>query len=279
VVSSRNISDVRVGIIGLGLMGGSLALALRQARPGLALVGSDRDPATMREALRLGMVAEGDPRDADVIVLAAPIPALPDLLAGLRGHRGVVTDMASTKSRVMGWAAAAGVDLVGGHPMCGRERSGIAAANGAIFQGAPWVLTRDQPAVTELVRAAGAEPRFMDAERHDRLVAGVSHAAFLVSAAYVLALTTGGEWEDMKRVAGPGFRDMSRLAAGDPQLYTAVVSTNRDPILRSLAAVEASLAKLRRHLEAGDPRLAELLEDAKLARDIWEREAGRAGDD
>jgi prephenate dehydrogenase len=71
---------------------------------------------------------------------------------------------------------------------------------------------------------------------------------------------------------------MSRLAAGNPELYAAIVSTNRDPILRSLTAVEASLAKLRRHVEAGDPRLAELLEDAKLARDIWEREADRAGD-
>jgi len=82
----------------------------------------------------------------------------------------------------------------------------------------------------------------------------------------------------MKQLAGPGFRDMSRLAAGDPEFYSAIVSTNRDPILHSLAGVEASLAKLRRHLEAGDARLVELLEDAKLARDLWEREADRAGD-
>src|SRR2546430_1347884 len=154
-------SGVRVGIVGLGLMGGSLALALRQARPALELGGWDSDPPTMREALRRGMVAEGDPRRADVVVLAAPIQALPELLTGLAGRDGVVTDMASTKVRVMGWAAAAGVDLVGGHPMCGRERSGIAAAAPGIFQGAPWVLTRDEPAITDLVRAVGAEPRFM----------------------------------------------------------------------------------------------------------------------
>jgi prephenate dehydrogenase len=260
-------------------MGGSLALALRQVRPELELVGSDSDAATMREALRRGMVSEGDPHQAELVVLAAPIGALPDLLAGLGGHQGLVTDLASTKVRVMGWAAAAGVDLVGGHPMCGRERSGIAAADAAIFRGAPWVLTRDEPAVTDLVRAVGATPCFMDAERHDRLVAGVSHAAFLVSAAYVLALSTGGDWEGMRQVAGPGFRDLSRLAAGSPELYSAIVSTNREPILRSLLAVEGSLAKLRRHLEAGDARLVELLEEAKLARDLWEREANRAGDD
>jgi prephenate dehydrogenase len=260
-------------------MGGSLALALRQVRPELELVGSDPDPAIMREALRRGMVVEGDPRQADVVVLAAPIRALPELIAGLAGHEGVVTDLASTKGRVIGWAAAAGVDLVGGHPMCGSERSGIAAADAAIFQGAPWVLTRDEPAVTELVRAVGARPCFMDAERHDRLMAGVSHAAFLLSTAYVLALINGGEWEQMKEVAGPGFRDMSRLAAGDPELYADIVSTNREQIVRSLAAVEASLAKLRRHVEAGDVRLAELLEEAKLARDVWEREVSRGRDD
>jgi prephenate dehydrogenase len=225
------------------------------------------------------MVAEGEPREADVVVLAAPIGALPELLAGLGGHAGVVTDIASTKARVMGWAAAAGVDLVGGHPMCGRERSGLAAADAAVFQGAPWVLTRDEALVSDLVRAVGARPCFMDAERHDRLVAGVSHAAFLLSAAYVLALVDGGEWDEMKEVAGPGFRDMSRLAAGSPELYAEIVSTNREQIVRSLAAVEASLARLRRHVEAKDVRLAELLEDAKLARDVWERGAARAGDD
>lgn len=260
-------------------MGGSLALALRRARPDLELVGSDADPATMREALRRDMVQEGDPRQAGAVFLAAPIPALPELLLGLAGHRGVVTDMASTKGQVMDWAAAAGVDLVGGHPMGGRERSGIAAADPELFRGVPWVLTRDEPTVTDLVRAVGAEPIFMDAERHDRLVAGVSHAAFLVSAAYVLSLAGSGEWEEMKRVAGPGFRDLSRLAAGDTELYSAIISTNRDPILQRLEAVEASLAKLRRHLEAGDMRLAELLEEARLARERWEKETGGAGHD
>ena len=260
-------------------MGGSFALALRRVRPGLELIGSDADPATLREAVRRGMVSPGEPRKADLVVLAAPIGAMPELLAHLGDRAGVVTDMASTKGRVMGWAAAAGVDLVGGHPMCGSEGAGIAAADPAIFEGAPWVLTRDDPVVSELVRAVGARPCFMDAGTHDRLVAGVSHAAFLVSAAYVLALSSGGDWEEMKQVAGPGFRDMSRLAAGNPELYADIVSTNREEVLRSLAAVESSLAKLRRHVEAGDGRLVELLEEAKLARDIWEGKAARAGHD
>jgi prephenate dehydrogenase len=265
---------MRVGIFGLGLMGASFALALRAARPGLQLVGSDPNPATMRRALARDMVAEGDPADADVVVLAAPIPALPELLAGLSGCRGVVTDMASTKAGVMRWASAAGVDLVGGHPMCGREQAGIGAADPTMFEGAPWILTRDHLQVTDLVRAVGALPVFMDAERHDRLVAGVSHAAFLVSVAYVLALAGDPDWSAMQNVAGSGFRDVTRLAAGDPELYAAIVSTNRERIADSLRAVEASLARLRRHVEAEDGRLVELFEEARRVRERWAREGG-----
>jgi prephenate dehydrogenase len=264
---------MRVGILGLGLMGSSFAQALRRARPTLSLVGSDPDAATMRRALALGLVEEGDPRTADVLVLAVPIAALPEVLADLSGHRGVVTDLASTKVNVMRWATAAGVDLVGGHPMCGREQAGIDAADPDIFRGAPWVLTRDEPAVTELVRAAGSLPVFLDAERHDRLVAGVSHAAFVLSAAYVLALAGNADWVAMQQVAGSGFRDVSRLAAGDPGLYAAIASTNRDHIVESVRSVEAALARLRRHLEAGDGRLVELFEEARLTRERWARGA------
>jgi prephenate dehydrogenase len=260
---------VRVGIVGLGLMGGSLALALRARRPGWELVGQDTDAATQARALDQGLIHAGPVDDVDLLVLAAPIPALPELLANLGGHRGVVTDLASTKARVMSWATAAGVDLVGGHPMCGRELSGLAAADARLFEGAPWVLTRDEPLVTGLVEAVGARPIFMDAELHDQLVAGVSHAAFLLSTAYVLALAGSPRWSEMQQVAGSGFREMTRLAAGDPQLYAAIVSTNREPITEAVRAAESSLARLRRHLEAGDARLVELFEEAKQARDRW----------
>jgi prephenate dehydrogenase len=266
---------VRVGIFGLGLMGGSLALALRKARPQWELVGWDADPATQQKALEMGLVSAGDVRTADLVVLAAPIPALPELLSGLAGYPGVVTDLASTKARVMGWAAAAGVDLVGGHPMCGRELSGLAAADPALFENAPWILTREDPLVAELVEAVGARPVFMDPDRHDRLVAGVSHAAFVLSTAYVLALASSPDWTEMQAVAGSGFREMSRLAAGDPELYAAIVSTNRVAVAESVRAAEASLARVRRHLEAGDSRLVELFEEAKQARDRW---TGGAGD-
>ena len=265
---------VRVGIVGLGLMGGSLALALREARPDWELTGLDSDAGTAHKALEMGLISPGDVTETEVLVLAAPIPALPELLAGLTDYPGIVTDLASTKARVMGWAAAAGVDLVGGHPMCGRELSGLAAADPTIFQGAPWILTRDTPPVTELVQAVGARPIFMEAERHDRLVAAVSHAAFVLSTAYVLAVAGSPDWADMQGVAGSGFREMTRLAAGDPELYAAIVSTNREPVTEAVKAAEASLARVRRHLEAGDTRLVELFEEAKRARDRWADGAG-----
>jgi len=267
-----------VAVIGLGLMGSSFALALKQARPDAVIVGADIDPATLRKALDRGLVAsasaDGSVAEiADVIVIGAPIRAMRDVFAQLKGRTEgkVVTDMASTKSDVMEWAGAAGIDLVGGHPMCGREASGIDAADAALFQGAPWVLTRPDPVLTDLVEAVGAHPVVMDAETHDRLVAGVSHAAFLLSVGYVLALSRRADWPEASRLAAGGFRDMSRLAAGDPQLYAGVTGTNRANLLEQLDAISAELTRLRRHLEADDPRLVELFEEARAVRERWEK--------
>jgi prephenate dehydrogenase len=272
-----------VAIVGLGLMGSSLALALKEARPGIVVVGSDRDPMTVRKALDRGIVASAgadlDVVDmADVVVLAVPILALREVFSGLRGRVDgkVVTDMASTKASVMGWASSSGIDLVGGHPMCGKEKSGIDAADASIFNGAPWVLTSADRVVTDLVEAVGSHPLVMDAETHDRLVAGVSHAAFLLSVGYVLSLSGRPDWGEASRLAASGFRDMSRLAAGDPSLYAGIARTNRAQLMEQLDAISATLGKLRRHLEADDPRLIELFEDARAVRERWSKETPSA---
>src|ERR1700682_2223840 len=149
-----------VAVIGLGLMGSSFALALKQARPDTVIVGSDIDPMTLRKALDRGIVASASADTsvadmADVIVIGAPIRAMRDLFAQLAGRtKGkVVTDMASTKASVMEWAAAAGIDLVGGHPMCGKEKSGIDAADASVFKDAPWVLIRSDVMLDDLISA------------------------------------------------------------------------------------------------------------------------------
>lgn len=273
-----------VAIVGLGLMGSSFALALKKTRPETVVVGSDKNPIVVMKALRREVVSAADtdlgPIDmADLIFIGAPIGALREVFAQVapRASGRPVTDMASTKAAVVEWAAAEGIDIVGGHPMCGKETSGIDGADASMFEGAPWVLTRDEPRITELVEAVGAHPVFMDAVMHDKLVAGVSHAAFLLSVGYVLALSRRSDWPVATRLAAGGFRDMSRLAAGDPDLYAGVARTNRENLVELLDAVRDELARLRRHLEADDPRLAELFEEARTVRERWARQTTTKG--
>src|SRR5438093_11576888 len=259
-------------------MGSSFALAPKKARPAIGLGGSDRNPIVVRKALERGTVSTANTglsvvEIADIVMVGAPISAMREMFAQLALKAGgkPITDMASTKASVVEWAAAEGIDLVGGHPMCGKETSGIDAADPSMFERAPWVLTRDEPRITELVEAVGAHPVVMDAVTHDRLVAGVSHAAFLLSVGYVLALSRRQEWPEASRLAAGGFRDISRLAAGDPDLYAGVVRTNRENLIEMLDAIGVELARLRRHLEADDPRLIELFEEARSVRERWAR--------
>jgi len=204
-----------VAVVGLGLMGSSFALALKQARADTVIVGSDTNSRTLRKALDRGIVESASADTsvvdmAEVIVIGAPIRAIRDVFAQLAGRTQgkVVTDMASTKVGVMEWASSAGIDLVGGHPMCGKEQSGIDAADASVFKDAPWVLTRSDPMLEDLIEAVGAHPIVMDAETHDRLVAGVSHAAFLLSVGYVLALSRRSDWPEASLLAAGGFRDL-----------------------------------------------------------------------
>src|SRR5438105_15588032 len=262
---------MRLGLVGLGLMGASFAAALRRARPELEVVGVAADPTTLAKALERGLIREPGIEAADVIVLAIPAGAMREVLPGLP-RDVLVTDMASTKAAVCGWAGEAGLDFVGGHPMCGREATGIDAADADLFLGAPWVLTRPDPRVEDLVQAVGAHPLVMDPERHDRLVAGVSHAAFVLSAAYLLAVSGDPDWPDLQQLAAGGFRDLTRLASGSPAMYAGIAATNAENLAGWLRRVEAELARLRRHVEAGDPRLGELFEEAREARERWLRQ-------
>jgi len=268
-----------VAVVGLGLMGASFALALKKARPEVVLVGTDPNPLVVRKALEREIVTTANidftpVALADVVVVGAPISAMREVFAKVAGIPGarVVTDMASTKTDVLQWAAAEGLDdFVGGHPLCGREVSGIDHADASLFEGAAWVLTRNEPAVADLVEAVGAHPVVVEAITHDRLVAGVSHVAFLLSVGYVLAVSHRSDWGEASALAAGGFRDMSRLAAGDPDMYAWVVRTNRDNILEALDGISADLARIRRHIEADDPRLIELFEEAREVRERWAR--------
>ncbi len=240
-----------VAIVGLGLMGASLAGALRGKCK--QVIGVARRSETIRRARQLGLIDLGtdSPRDslgqADIVVMATPVRAI---LAGLpevgrwAKPGTIVMDLGSTKHEVM--QAMQGLpdhlQPIGGHPMCGREKSGIEAADPSLYLDRVFVLTpteRTSPGTLEtaqtLVRAAGARPLVLDAERHDRLVATISHLPYLLSVALVrTAEQTAPEDSAVWSLAASGFRDTSRLAASEVEMMVDILLTNRKPILDRL---------------------------------------------
>jgi prephenate dehydrogenase len=242
-------------VIGAGLIGTSVALALsaRGTRGWLA----DADPAAARLARDIGageLLPETGPPGgpADIAVLAVPPAAVaPELAAAqARGLARCYTDVASVKELPLAAAAALGCDLacfVPGHPLSGRERSGPAAARADLFLGRPWVLcpaprasAAALAAATGLVSACGAQPVTLTAVEHDRYVALVSHVPQLVSAA--MAARLEGAPHDALALAGQGLRDVTRIAAGDPALWTQIFTANAGPVAEIAAQVAADLA-------------------------------------
>jgi len=256
---------VKVAVIGTGLIGTSIALALREH--GSAVWLADSDPAAARLAADLG-AGEPLPRTtaepADVAVIAVPPAAVAATLAAAQargtGLARCYTDVASVKQLPVTQARAAGCDLtcyVPGHPLAGREKHGPAAARADLFLGRTWALcpepettSQATETVTALVRACGAVPLRTDAAAHDRWVALISHAPHLVAAAMAARLETAPA--QALDLAGQGLRDTTRIAAGDTALWTQILSANAAPVAEVLAAVAADLAEAARMLGDGE---------------------------
>lgn len=278
--------DARIVIVGLGLMGGSLALACKHAGIGRSLTGVTRRAETAQQALAMGAVDHATTdlaagvRDADVVVLAAPVRTVLRHLQQLRGlplDPCLLLDLGSTKRAIV--QAMAGlppqVQPVGCHPMCGKETSGLAVAEATLYRGAPWVLTplsRTSSAALERVRdlalAIGARPLVLDAERHDRLVAAISHVPYALATALVLATAELGAEDDMVwQLAASGFRDTSRLAGSDVDMMLDILLTNRAAIGEALQRTSAQLARLADRLaHADEAALREMLTAARAAK-------------
>ena len=284
-----------IAIVGLGLMGGSLGLALREGGIGRAITGYDALPGRAERAHALGAItaAAESPAaavaGADLVVLAAPVLALRELLRAIAPHlapRAVITDLGSAKAAVVRWARETLPDpsrFVAGHPMAGKERSGIEAADAGLFAGAVWCLTPDEKTAPDalarlraLVAALGAHPLVLDPAAHDEAVAGASHLPLLAASALVLAVSTPPDWPDVARLAAGGFRDTTRVASGDPRMARDIALSNREPLLRRLDAYIAALQALRAQVAASDPEIERAFADAKAARDDWLRT--RAGE-
>jgi 3-phosphoshikimate 1-carboxyvinyltransferase len=288
----------RVGIVGVGLIGGSLGLALRRAGLAREIVGVGRSRANLDVALARGIVdrAGDDPAlvaGCELVVLATPVASLAPTAAAIAPHlapRAIVTDAGSVKESVVRdcTAALAGRGrFVGGHPIAGTEDSGAAAADAELFRGARCVLTpvadTDADAlarVRALWQAAGMEVVEMPPAAHDRLLALTSHVphllAFALTRAAEAARAGGDTALDPFLFAGPSFRDATRVAASSPETWRDILLANRPALGRALAAVRAELDALERALAAGDGEtLARLVSGARAAK----RRAGRTTGD
>ena len=271
------VSISSVLVVGTGLIGTSVALALREH--GLDVYLADRDARAVRLARELGAGREWPPpggRDGvvpvDLAVIAVPPPYVADELLRLQreGAARCYTDVASVKAMPLERAAAIGCDLssyLAGHPLAGSERSGPAAARADLFLGRPWAYCpteRTSPdaveAVLSLIKLCGAEPVRVGAAEHDEAVAIVSHAPHVTAAA--VAARLAGASETALSLAGQGVRDVTRIAAGDPDLWTGILSGNALPVAAVLEAIAADLAAaaaaLRRTASAGEPAMAEV---------------------
>jgi len=279
----------RVAIIGLGLIGGSIGLALHKAKAAQQITGYDLGKGVSDRARKVGAIdqpfsAIADAvRGADLVILATPIGAMRSLLQNIAvavSPGAVVTDVASTKVQVISWAEEflpSSVSFVGGHPMIGKELSGVEAADAALFQNRVYCLTpttRTSAAaidkVSGFVESLGARVRFLEPAEHDGQVAGVSHLPFVASAALMNTVASSPAWGDAAMLASTGFRDISRLAAGNPEMYRDICLTNSEPLVRWLNAYITTLNQLRDHIAAHDARLDETFAQAQQARLKWQ---------
>lgn len=248
----------RIAVIGVGLVGGSVALAARAAVPGIEIVGSDPDPEAARGALERGALDrhENDPaaavEGADVVVLAAPVDVIPSLcerLAHTIDAGAIVTDVGSAKRAVVtAGEAAFGPSFIGGHPMAGSERHGIAAADDALFTDAVWILTPTPQTASatysraaELASLVGARAIAVDPDAHDVLIARLSHVPQLAASALVDVAAAAGDRDALLGLAGGGFRDATRIAASNPDLWVAILRSNRSAVLAGLETLMGRL--------------------------------------
>jgi prephenate dehydrogenase len=253
-----------VGIVGLGLLGGSLALALRRAWPSVVIVGVDRR-AVITKALAVGAIDRGSSRlsflaGVDLVVLAAPVAENVRLLrrlSSILGPAAIVTDVGSTKRAIARAAARRpGLAFVGGHPMAGTTSSGIDAADPTLFRGRPWVLTTDtaKPSavrrIAALARAVGAHPVAISAAEHDRVAAFVSHLPQLV-ASILMGVVGDSIGAPGLRLAGPGLRDTTRLTASPAAMWEEICRANADHIREALGLMIERLAALKSGRQSG----------------------------
>lgn len=260
-------------VVGLGLIGGSIAAALTER--GWRIVGDDADPVVVATAVDRGLISgQGLARDAEITFVSVPVAGVSDQVRrALAETSGVVTDVGSVKSAIC--AAATDERFIGGHPMAGSERDGLDGADPSMFERAVWVLTptstsSDQTfsVVARVVAELGADVVALDPERHDRLVAVVSHVPHLTAASLMgLAVDRAEEHMALLRLAAGGFRDMTRIAGGRPEIWLDICAENHEAISETLDQLIGALGDLKALVDTGDRAgLLDRLTRARAAR-------------
>jgi prephenate dehydrogenase len=278
---------MKLALIGVGLIGGSFALALKQAGKVSHVVGVGRSRANLELARERRIIdsiagdAAAAARDADIVLIATPVAQFEAVLAQLRECTGLITDAGSTKRDVVAAARAAlGAGIarfVPGHPIAGAEHSGAGAASAELFRDRRVILTPqpENPAqavdkVESLWKACGARVTRLDADEHDGVLAAVSHLPHLLAFALVHDVANRGNAQQLFAYAAGGFRDFTRIASSHPEMWRDICIANRDRLLPELDSFSAKMNHLRTLLEAGDgAALEKLFAEAREARNRW----------
>ncbi|PLY02881.1 MAG: prephenate dehydrogenase/arogenate dehydrogenase family protein [Desulfuromonas sp.] len=275
-------------IIGVGLIGGSFALALREAGLVGEVIGVGRGVDNLRRAVELGVIdryttdpAEGV-RDADLVFLATPVLAMSEVMAKISGHlkRGsVLTDGGSVKGAIIDAVQPhlpAGVHFVPGHPIAGTEKSGAEAAFPTLYRERRCILTPTEATdagalalVKALWQAAGSEVVVMDVEKHDRVLAAISHLPHMVAYALVVAGSSYDRYEEnILEYSAGGFKDFTRIASSDPTMWRDIALTNKDALLEMMTHFEHFFAELREDIASSEgEKLYEFFLKSKQSRD------------
>ena len=280
----------KLAIIGLGLIGGSLGLAIKRAAPvNTEVVGYDREVDVGLQALKHGAInhlaasLDKAVEDATLVIVATPIlnvrRVFEEMAPSLR--RGtIVTDTASTKGQVLRWAdeiLPRDVHFVGGHPMAGKEQAGPAAAEESLFDGRPYVIVPSVlaaphavNAVIGLAEAVGAKPFFQDADEHDAYAAAISHLPLVASLGMFNLARTSAAWPELAAMSGPAFRDLTRLASGEPTMSHDIFMTNKTNVLHWLERYMVELQRLADLIETADAEtLFRSLAETQLERETF----------
>ncbi len=285
----------RIVIIGLGLIGGSIGLAVKRAGSDrVELVGYARRPETADRALEMGAIDRAESSlasavdQAGLVILAIPTTSIKEILSQIGPHLPdgcVVTDVASTKVQVMRWAEESlpqSVSFVGGHPMAGKELSGIEVADADLFNGCTYCIVpgRDAPeaavhTVVDLTHRVGARHVFVNAPEHDRFVAGISHLPLVLASALVMATTTSAQWPKMSELASTGYQGATRLASQHQRMNRDICLTNGENIVAWIDEFTKELQRFRSLIAEGDLSLEQAFERARQSRNAWIEEHGK----